>query len=460
MANDDFASSSQPTSRLNEWHYIRKAKANLPIVKWVLPAAFFIGLLAPLLASSWYTLRLQAEHVESGLLLEYERMADVLAIGMQEPVWNLLPELGQPLVNTFIADPRVLSVEVRTPEYEDFIVANRNAPSVKPLTFTRDLSFESVPIGQVTLIVESSEIDRILKGQATRVYIAASIQFIISLFIVLVVYVLISRHHDKQELQRLNAKLEEQVAERTLEFQHATEEALIASRAKTEFLSSMSHELRTPMNSVLGFAQLLSDDPIHPLTEKQQKFAEKILRNGELLLTLINHVLDLSKIEAGDVNLDRQKVTLNALVEECVELVQPQVGERKITIHNKIDTSGNPDVWGDKSLVRQILLNLISNAIKYNQDNGSVTLSCEQINVDTLRLTVADTGYGIPAEMEEFLFELFNRLNHQNSVIEGTGIGLVIAKKLAEQMNGAIGYASQSDGGSIFWMELPTVIDA
>jgi len=435
--------------------YLRKMTLHRPEFRWIVPLVFFIGLLAPLLISSWYTLRLQADNVEAGLQFEYDRMADVLANGMQKPVWNLLPEIGQPLVDSMMADPRVLEVDVTTTEGNRFISASRDAPPIKPITLTRDLTFNATPIGTVTLVIESSETDNILKEQSTRVYIATAVQSVVSFFIVMMMYLLITRFQDKQTLQRINTELETQVKERTREFQVATEEAQVANLAKSEFLSSMSHELRTPMNSVLGFAQLLSDDPVHPLTKKQQQFVEKILKNGEVLMDLINQVLDLAKIEEGRVDLDHSKISISDIMSECGELVQPLLGQYNVDLN--ADPSGYSDahVWADEKLLRQIFLNLLSNAIKYNQNGGAVSIICEHTSATTIRVNVADTGIGVPEDLRENLFEPFNRLTQQNSPIEGTGIGLVIAQKLAEHMNGSIGYSPRPTGGSLFWVELP-----
>jgi len=266
----------------------------------------------------------------------------------------------------------------------------------------------------------------------------------------------------KQELSRTLNALEGMVESRTKELteevkirKRAEEIAAAASQAKSEFLSSMSHELRTPMNSVLGFSQLLATDPDDPLTGKQREFVEKILKNGDLLMSLINQILDLAKIEEGSVDLQTESIDASAMIEECVDLVQPLIGTRAITLETNLATATGVLIWADAAQVRQILLNLLSNAIKYNHDNGFISVSCDRTARGTIRILVADTGLGIPPAMQAAIFEPFNRLQQHNSAIEGTGIGLAISKKLAEQMNGSIGYKPQQDEGSLFWVELP-----
>jgi len=270
----------------------------------------------------------------------------------------------------------------------------------------------------------------------------------------------------KQELSRTLAELEVIVEARTIELteeiairKQAEDAAAAANKAKTAFLSSMSHELRTPMNSVLGFSQLLASDLDNPLTDKQQEFVLKILKNGELLMELINQILDLAKIEDGKVDVHAESVDAADIILECVGLVQPLIRERTIRLETDVSNAQGIYLWADTKLVRQILLNLLTNAIKYNREHGSVLISCHHTESGTVQISVADTGIGIPSHMQSSLFEPFNRLQHYNSAIEGTGIGLVISKKLAERMDGSIGFRSQTDQGSTFWVELPAYID-
>jgi len=229
-------------------------------------------------------------------------------------------------------------------------------------------------------------------------------------------------------------------------------EAEKASQVKSEFLSSMSHELRTPMNAVLGFAQILE---LEDLTQDQHESVDAILSAGHRLLDLVCDVLDLAEIEEDKLALNMEKITLSALMENCLSLVKPLIQNNNIKVIDKIDQCKNIEVEADSLRFKQVLLNLISNAIKYNKKGGSITISCERPKADRVRINVEDTGEGLSSEDLSQLFKPFERLSAKNSAIEGTGIGLSISKKLMESMNGNIGASSVKGIGSCFWVEIP-----
>jgi PAS domain S-box-containing protein len=235
----------------------------------------------------------------------------------------------------------------------------------------------------------------------------------------------------------------------------AKEEAERANQAKSGFLAKMSHELRTPLNAILGFSQVLIMNPENNLTQLQKENIDQIYRAGNHLLDLINDVLDLAKVESGNITLDLQPTNLATLIEEMESIFQPLANEHGVQLSKVIDPSMKLTVSADKLRLRQVLFNLVSNAIKYNHKGGSVTVACKPLNHKILQIDVIDTGLGISVEDQNKLFEPFNRLGNENSNVEGTGIGLTVTRELVELMGGSIGFKSQPGEGSHFYIEMP-----
>jgi PAS domain S-box-containing protein len=227
-------------------------------------------------------------------------------------------------------------------------------------------------------------------------------------------------------------------------------EAERASRAKSDFLSRMSHDLRTPLNAVLGYAQVLAMDT---LSDEQADSLRQILKGGSHVLELINEVLDIARIEAGHLSLSREPVAVADVVPPVVELARPLGSARGIDVTFDAGPCARLYVSADRQRLRQVLLNLVSNGVKYNRDNGSVHVTCAAAS-GRVRIQVADTGTGIPEEKQPLLFQPFERLGAEQSAIEGTGLGLAVSKGLTEAMGGRIGLQSRPDG-STFWIELP-----
>ena len=245
----------------------------------------------------------------------------------------------------------------------------------------------------------------------------------------------------------------------------AKKEADDASNAKSEFLSSMSHELRTPMNAISGFAQLLLYDSDQSLNDMQKGNVKEIIKASNHLLELINEILNLAKIEAGNVDLTIETVSYSEVIQECLSLMETLINDRHLKVSllfngNAISmrevSETNVFMHADRMRLKQILLNLLSNAVKYNVEEGSLSVMCDVLN-SIVRISVVDTGKGISSDGKKELFKSFNRLGQENGSIEGSGIGLVITKKLVELMGGNIGVESELGVGSTFWIEFPLV---
>ena len=254
------------------------------------------------------------------------------------------------------------------------------------------------------------------------------------------------------------AKLTRDLTERRqveADLTNAKAAAETANLAKSDFLSGMSHELRTPLNAILGFGQLMeSDSP--PPSPAQKASIEQILHAGWYLLDLINEILDLAMIESGKLSLSSEPMSLREVMLECKTMIEPQATKRGI--HMTFPELDDPYfIDADRTRVKQILINLFSNAIKYNKEGGTVVVGCSATIRSRVRVTVTDSGAGLPPEKLAQLFQPFNRLGQQADT-EGTGIGLVVTKRLVELMGGAIGVKSTVGMGSLFWFELVSTV--
>ena len=253
---------------------------------------------------------------------------------------------------------------------------------------------------------------------------------------------------DVTERKRLDLVLQEKNAE----LESARSVAEKANLAKSDFLSSMSHELRTPLSAILGFAQLMDSGSPSP-TVSQKRSIDQILQAGWYLLELINEILDLALIESGKLSLSLEPISLAEVMHECQAMIEPQAQKRGVSVafpHFDAPYFVN----ADRTRVKQVLINLLSNAIKYNRIDGTVVIDCAVSTPGRLRIGVADTGKGLTPEQLTQLFQPFNRLGQEANVEEGTGIGLVVCKRLLELMGGVIGVESTVGNGSVFWIEL------
>lgn len=225
-----------------------------------------------------------------------------------------------------------------------------------------------------------------------------------------------------------------------------------ANKAKSTFLSNMSHELRTPLNAILGFAQVLASDAMPLSAGKRKDFTVHILTAGRHLLVLINEILDLAKVESGTVTLSPEPVGVGEVVCACQQMIANMVEQRRIRVVSSVDPGQY--VLADRTRLKQVLLNLMSNAVKYNREGGAVTVSCAALSAERVRITIQDNGEGLDAAQLAQLFQPFNRLGKEGGPEEGSGIGLVVTKRLVELMGGSIGASSTVGVGSAFWIEL------
>jgi PAS domain S-box-containing protein len=246
---------------------------------------------------------------------------------------------------------------------------------------------------------------------------------------------------------------EKALQETNIELESAKFVAEKANLAKSDFLSSMSHELRSPLNAILGFAQLMESASPLP-TDSQKENIDQILEAGWHLLKLINEILDLTVIESGKVSLSPESVSLAEVMSECQTMMEPQAQQRGISV--TFPRFDKPVfVRADRTRLKQIVINFLSNAIKYNKERGAVTVECTVAEApERIRISVKDTGAGLPPEKLAQLFQPFNRLGQEAGGVAGTGIGLVVTKRLAELMNGVLGVESTVGAGSVFWCEL------
>jgi CheY-like chemotaxis protein/two-component sensor histidine kinase len=234
----------------------------------------------------------------------------------------------------------------------------------------------------------------------------------------------------------------------------AQQKAEEANFSKSEFLSRMSHELRTPLNGIIGFGELLK---MSPLTTRQLQNVERITKAGDHLLDLINEVLDLSSIEAGALNLKMESVRIHQIIDEAIDLTQVLAKGREIVVTLETSIPRDLHIKADTQRIKQVFLNLISNAIKYNVQGGTVQIGAQKKSDSVWRFLVKDSGHGIPPDQIQNVFKPFVRIENNQYETEGTGLGLALTKKLVKAMNGQIGVHPNQNHGCVFWLECEAI---
>ena len=256
----------------------------------------------------------------------------------------------------------------------------------------------------------------------------------------------------RKQIEAERARLDRVLQDKNNELERATLVAEKANLAKSEFLSSMSHELRSPLNAILGFAQLM-ESGTPPPTPTQKSSLNQILQGGWYLLELINEILDLALIESGKLSLSMESISIHEMLQDCQAMIEPQAQKSGIRMSFQL-SEDHYFVHADRTRVKQVLINLLSNAIKYNRQGGAVEVTYSTTANEHLQINVRDTGEGLSPEKLAQLFQPFNRLGQEAGAEEGTGIGLVVSKRLIELMGGQIGAHSSAGVGSVFWIDL------
>ncbi|TFV99519.1 HAMP domain-containing protein [Oxalobacteraceae bacterium OM1] len=480
-----------------------------------------IGLIIPAGVSVLLTLGQREQALRRDLNADHQRMADILAYGMQQPLWNLSQDSGRPLFDSLLSDTRVTSLVVRDKEFGTFLASEHpERRRGKQLTLQRDVFYGGEVIGSVLVQIDTGQLDASIARDRTDFELTLIGQLLLSLALIIALLHarllvplrqliaqsqrlarrelsepfrwhrndelgslgrslestrealaalfdeiesknrelesdIARRSRTEAELQRHREHLEELVRERTGELTVAKERAEVASQAKSTFLASMSHELRTPLNAILGYAQVLKR--ASNLDAQQRASLDVILQSGDHLLTLINDLLDLAKIEAGKFELAETQVDLPEFLRGIVDVLRMRAEQKRLTFSFEAAHDLPTTVIADDKRLRQVLLNLLGNAVKFT-DGGAVRLRVTAGPAEgervPLHFEVSDTGIGIAPEQFERIFQPFEQVGDPQRRFGGTGLGLSISRQLVRLMGGDIRIESTVGHGSNFRFDI------
>jgi PAS domain S-box-containing protein len=374
----------------------------------------------------------------SSIATDAKGVIQIFNVGAERMLGYTASEVLNKITPADISDPQeliaratALSVELATPITPGFealvFKASREIEDIYELTYIRKDGSRFPAVVSVTALRDAHK--------------------------VIIGYLLIGTDNTaRQRVETERARLDQALQDKNAELESAKFVAEKANLAKSDFLSSMSHELRNPLSAILGFAQLMESGSPSP-TASQKRSIDQILQAGWYLLELINEILDLALIESGKLSLSLEPILLTEVMLECQDMIEPQAQKRGISVaFPQFDTPYF--VKADRTRVKQVFINLLSNAIKYNRAHGTVVVEYVTSLPGRIRVCVKDTGEGLTSEQLAQLFQQFNRLGREASAEEGTGIGLVMTKRLIEMMGGSIGVQSTVGTGSVFWVEL------